>query len=122
MLFNYLMKIVRLGMTESGLLFLTFASKNLQLTSEEKKIVSKYILSLTNWLYTTSGYYDKTVPGTNFNFDVRALNKNFGNYMGHLKTAVDNCKETQFYFHDGFIRSLYERNKTQFQQYEMQHH
>lgn len=111
------MKIVRLGMTESGLLFLTFASKNLQLTPEEKKIVGKYILSLTNWLYTTSGYYDKTVPGNNFNFDIRALNKNFGEYMGHLKTAVDDCKETQFYFHDGFIRSLYERNKIQFQQH-----
>lgn len=108
------MKIVRLGMTESGLLFLTFASKNLQLHPEEKKAISKYILSLTNWLYTTSGYYDKTVPGNNFNFDVRALNKNFMEYMNHLKIAVANCKETQFYFHDGFIRSLYERNKEQF--------
>ena len=108
------MKIVRLGMTESGLLILTFASKHLQLNPEIKKQISKYIISLTNWLYTTSGYYDKTVPGNKFNFDVRALNKNFSDYMGHLADAVKDCEETQFYFHEGFIKNLYEHSKELF--------
>lgn len=109
------MKIVRLGMTESGLLFLTWASKHLQLAPDVKKAISKNIISLMNWLYTTSGYYDKTVPGTKFNFDVRGLNTNFSNYMGHLATAVKDCEQAQFYFHDGLIRSLYEQTKELFQ-------
>lgn len=111
------MKIVRLGMTESGILLLTFASKHLHLRPDIKKRIGKHILSLMNWLYTTSGYYDKTVPGTKFNFDFRGLNRNFSRYMEHLATAVNDCEETQFYFHDGFIRSLYEHYKEQFQQH-----
>jgi hypothetical protein len=108
------MKIVRLGMTESGLLLLTFASKNLNLEPAIKQQIGKYIMSLVNWLYTTSGYYDKTVIGTKFNFTHSALNLNFSRYMGHLKEAVNNCKETQFYFHDGFIRQLFEKYKEEF--------
>ena len=73
------MKIVRLGMTESGLLFLTYLSKNFDLTPEVKAAVSRNIMNLTNWLYTTSGYYDKSVNGNRFNFDATALNKNFFN-------------------------------------------
>jgi hypothetical protein len=109
------MKIVRLGMTESGLLFLTWASKNLQLAPDVKKAISKNIISLMNWLYTTSGYYDKSVPGTKFNFDVRGLNKNFTEYINHLAVAVRDCEQAQFYFHDGLIRSLYEQTKELFQ-------
>jgi hypothetical protein len=108
------MKIVRLGMTESGLLLLTFASKNLNLQPNIKKQISKSIMSLMNLLYTTSGYYDKTVSGTKFNFDVRALNKNFFAYMEQLAVSVANCESTQFYFHDGFIMSLFEQHKEQF--------
>ena len=108
------MKIVRLGMTESGLLFLTYLSKNFDLTPEVKAAVSRNIMNLTNWLYTTSGYYDKSVNGNRFNFDATALNKNFFNYIEHLKIAVKDCEQTQFYFHDGFIRNTYEQIKDKF--------
>lgn len=108
------MKIVRLGMTESGLLFLTYASKHLNLPPNIKKHISKNIMQLMNWLYTTSGYYDNTVPGTKFNFDIRGLNKNFSGYIEHLSIAVKNCEQAQFFFHDGLIRQLFNQVKTQF--------
>ena len=108
------MKIVRLGMTESGLLFLTYLSKNISLPPDIKRAVSKNIMNLLNWLYTTSGYYDKNVNGTKFNFDIKALNANFLNYIEQLKISVKGCEQTQFYFHDGLIRSLYEQVKDKF--------
>jgi hypothetical protein len=100
------MKIVRLGQTETSLLFLTYFSKNFQLEPQLKRNISKLILSLLNWLYSTSGYYDKNVKGTYFDFDVTALNKNFFKYIEHLQIAVSNCETTQFFFHDSTMQLL----------------
>ena len=109
------MKIVRLGMTESGILLLTYAYKNGNFPPPVKQQIMKYLLSLTNWLYTTSGYYDKAVEGRKFNFTDSALTDNFDVLLDHLGLAVNDCKETQFYFHDGFVMSLYENLKSKFQ-------
>ncbi len=82
------MKIVRLGMTEGGLLLMTFVSRYCNPDSSTKQQISKGIMSLMNWLYTTSGYYDKTVPGNKFNFNVTALNQNYFKYIKHLEESV----------------------------------
>lgn len=111
------MKIVRLGMTESGLLFLNWICKNIHLNEEQRQIIMKHIMNLTNWLYTTSGYYDKSVKGDKFNFDESCLNKNYYKFIGHLETAVQKCHETRFYFHDGLIMNLYIQFKEQFHNY-----
>jgi hypothetical protein len=100
------MKIVRLGSTETTLLFLTYLSKNHTLDAELKKHISKKLLSCVNWLYSTSGYYDKSVNGTHFNFDVRALTKNYFEFIKHLETAVGNCEITQFFVHEGLVLQL----------------
>jgi hypothetical protein len=100
------MKIVRLGMTETSLLFLTFVSRNYNLDSETKKMISRIIMSMVNWLYTTSGYYDKTVVGNHFNFDVKALNSNYFKFINHLEESVGNCEITQFFVHEGFVMGL----------------
>jgi hypothetical protein len=107
------MKIIRLGMTESGLLFLSWVitRKFNELNPDIRKLISRNIFSLMNWLYTTSGYYDKNVVGNKFNFNYDAFNSNFYKYIDHLRTSVNDCDETQLYFHDGLIRSLYERYK-----------
>jgi hypothetical protein len=109
------MKIVRLGMTESGILLLTFAHQHGNFPPPVKHQIFHYLLHLTNWLYTTSGYYDKAVTGSKFNFTETAVyTDNFNNLIKHLGLAVNGCNETQFYFHDGFIRSLYESLKDRF--------
>ena len=88
-------------MTESGLLFLNWVYKSVKLNQEQRQMIMKQIMNLTNWLYTTSGYYDKSVKGDKFNFDQSSLNVNYYNFIGHLETAVKDCTETRFYFHDG---------------------
>ena len=108
------MKIVRLGMTEGGLLLMTFVSRHCNPDSLTKQHISKGIIGLMNWLYTTSGYYDKTVAGNKFNFDVTALNQNYFKYIKHLEESVSNCESTQFFFHDGFIMNLFLKHKQQF--------
>jgi len=108
------MKIVRLGMTESSLFFLTYISRKFILDPITKQQISKIILSLVNWLYTTSGYYDKSVIGNNFNFNVTALNKNYFKFINHLEQSVNNCEETHFFIHEGFVMNLLNKYKTNF--------
>jgi hypothetical protein len=108
------MKIVRLGQTESSLLFLTYISRAFNLDKNTKKRISTIILSLVNWLYSTSGYYDKNVKGSHFDFDITALNKNYFNYINHLEEAISNCEITQFFFHEGFVMNLLNIYKNDF--------
>jgi len=114
------MKIVRLGMTETSLLFLTFVLKNYKLEQNIKQNISKIMMIMVNWLYSTSGYYDKSVSGNHFNFDVKALNAHFFQFINELKESVGNCHTTQFFVHEGFVMSLLNKYKDDFiQQYQI---
>jgi len=42
-----------------------------------KKQLSNVLKSYTNWLYTTAGYYDKAVCGSQMDFDETAFTKNY---------------------------------------------
>lgn len=108
------MKIVRLGMTETSLIFLTFLSRNVNLEPEIKKKISRIIMSMINWLYSTSGYYDKSVKGNHFNFDVKSINSNYFKFINHLEEAVGNCEITQIFVHEGFVMSLLNMYKNDF--------
>jgi hypothetical protein len=110
------MKIVRLGMTETELLFLTYVIRYQRafIPPNIKPQISKFIMSMVNWLYTTSGYYDKSVKGNYFNFDVTALNQNYLKYLEHLEISVAGCEQTQIYLHDGLPMSLFEHFKEGF--------
>ena len=101
-------------MTEAGLLLMTFVSRHCNPDSNIKQMISRNMMSLTNWLYTTAGYYDKTVAGNHFNFNVTAFNVRFFEFIGHLEQAVGDCEQTQVYFHDGFIMYLYQQYKDKF--------
>jgi hypothetical protein len=104
------MKVVRLGMTESGLLLLNYVLTHLNPNDAIKQNIAKYMMSLVNWLYKTSGYYDKTVH----TIDFTAINSNFLNFIKHLEISVGNCEKTQFFFHEGFVMSLFNKCKEQF--------
>jgi hypothetical protein len=109
------MKIIRLGMTEAGLVFLTYLSGSGLINDPIlKKNISDSIISLVNWLYTTSGYYDKEVKANYFNFDITSLNKNFFNFIKDLRLTLENCDRTYMLFHKGFITSLFEKYGKEF--------
>ena len=111
------MKIVRLGSTETSLLFLTFLSRNYKLHPDLKKQISQVILSCINWLYSTSGYYDKKVSGNHFNFNASALCTNYFNFIKHLEQAIANCEITQFFVHEGFVMNLLKTYQNDFIQH-----
>ena len=58
----------------------------------------------SNWLYSTSGFYDKQIKGSYFNFNAnettnsKVYNKYFSKLLNMLKN-IDNC-HLQLYFHD----------------------
>jgi hypothetical protein len=108
------MKIVRLGMTESSILILTFISKNYILPNDIKHTISKILMNMVNWLYSTSGYYDKSVEGKYFNFNYTALNKNFFSMVTDLGTAIENCEISQMFIHEGFVMNLFNTYKNDF--------
>ena len=106
------MKIVRLGMTETAILLLNFVYRHGRIHTQVKEEIYQYMLNQINWLYTTSGYYDKTVEGDYFNFNESGLNDNFMKYIELLQSSVKGCEETQMYFHEGYIETLFESFNT----------
>lgn len=58
-------KILRLGFTESSLLFIYWMNHHKNINNDNLMMKSKN--DLIKWLYTTSGYYDKTQSGNYFN-------------------------------------------------------
>jgi hypothetical protein len=107
------MKIVRLGNTETHLLFASYIIKYGNEPPELKKQLSHILRNYTNWLYTTAGYYDKAVKGTHFNFDDTAFTKNYFAFINHLEISVGGCKKAEMYMSDAMI-PLFNKYKTDF--------
>ena len=83
---------LRLGMTETTLLFYYWLQNVRHVSNQIFNNVKDSQYTLSNWLYTTSGFYDKTIRGTYFNFDggkcVAAARYN--TYMSGLLTMMKN--------------------------------
>ena len=94
------MKIVRLGYTETSLLLIHYIKKNKKynFTMDE----NNFINHLINWLYTTSGYYDKSMKGDYFNFDGHECINSvvYNDYMNKLLLNLNNCDILQLNFHN----------------------
>jgi hypothetical protein len=54
---------LRLGYTETTLLFYYYLNKN----NISNEIILNSQQNFINWLLTTSGFYDKKIKGSNFN-------------------------------------------------------
>jgi hypothetical protein len=97
---------IRLGYTESQLLFYYYLDK---FNVYDKKSYEERQTSLINWLYSTSGFYDKTITGSYFNFDANHIkttdiyNKYFDKVLENLKNI--NCKII-FNFHDQDVKYI----------------
>jgi hypothetical protein len=77
-------KILRLGFTECTLLAHYFYKKN-NIYIKPNSLRSEF--NLINWLYTTSGYYDKTVEGNYFN--AKHKNNIYPNtYVSYMETVM----------------------------------
>jgi hypothetical protein len=109
---------IRLGYTESQLLFYYYLDKH---TTFDKKEYEVRQNDLINWLYSTSGFYDKTVSGTYFNFDTQNLkntdiyNKYFEKVLKNIKN-INNCK-IKLNFHDSDMDLIPQEIKDEFNKY-----
>ena len=94
------MKIVRLGYTETSLLFIFYIKNYKKYICNKDE--NENIKNLINWLYTTSGYYDKSIKGDYFNFDTyKCVNSIIYNeYMSKLLINLYDCDILQLNFHN----------------------
>ena len=107
------MKIVRLGDTESHLLFIFYILKYGNEDPYLKKQLSNVLKNFTNWLYTTAGYYDKAVIGSQMNFDETAFTKNYFAFINHLEISIGGCEKAQFYMGENMM-PLFNKYKNDF--------
>lgn len=106
------MKISRLGMTESGLLISYFAYTHSAIDDKLKQQAKDRMPGLLQWLYTTSGYYDTTVKGSNFDFSQDALTSNVERFIQHLAISLRGSEEAQLFVHEGLYMKLLEAVKS----------
>jgi len=98
-------KILRLGYTESDLLFTYFV---VNIAREKIDIMNDDFLrinteNMLNWFYTTSGFYDKSMTQININC---FFSENFNSYMKRLINIIKNSTKCVLYFHD-YIKEYY---------------
>jgi hypothetical protein len=94
---------LRLGMSESSLLFLYFIENYINLPNQgHKNLLIKNRKNILNWLFSTSGYFDVKIRGRLFNFDAEYNNiinsKTYNTYFEELIQFIKNNTFTEFYF------------------------
>lgn len=91
---------LRLGMSESSLLLLYFIEKYTE--GYNKNLLIQCRKHILNWLFTTSGYFDKEIKGRLFNFDNeynKIINtKCYNDYFEQLLCFIKNNTFDEFYF------------------------
>lgn len=101
-------KFLRLGMTETSLLFFYWYQKNI---SQNNKRINDGKHALIKWLYTTSGYYDKTIKS---NYMDATHNKNdtiiYNKYMENLLNFIKNADNFNYGVH-------YDTNTNEFKKF-----
>lgn len=93
------MKFQRPGYTEGSLLILDFI-KDFQDVKNLNKLFKTYI----NWLYTTSGFYDRNIAGCYFDFNHEVIleSENFNNFINLYKNSLFDCSKLNLLYHKNF--------------------
>lgn len=93
------MDTIRLGFTETTLLFFWYLDKKII----DNKCYFNDQCNLLNWLCSTSGFYDKEIIGSYFDFDTSRLkyNKTYNKYFKKLFHFLkDNNSQIELCFHE----------------------
>jgi hypothetical protein len=96
-------KILRLGLSESTLLFIFWVENYKKINIKEENKKNNNILEVKkligNWLYTTSGYYDKQIKGSYFNFGYINDTNIYIEYMKTIYNILLNSDMLNLSFH-----------------------
>lgn len=107
---------LRLGFTETTLLFYFYLDTIVN-DDSIKLLYNGSQNGLINWLYSTSGFYDKTIIGDYFNFDGIKCTESvcYNNYMNKLLNIIKKTTIVRLCFH-GINQNLI-KYKEQFIEY-----
>ncbi len=102
---------LRLGMTETTLLYYYYLENIIKVPFDKNTFDSKK--NLVNWLFTTSGFYSKTITGSYFNFNpIQIYNsKIYNKYMRQLFNIIKGSDNIHLNFHNISITSYLESFK-----------
>jgi len=83
---------IRLGFTEATLLVIYLLKKSNILTEDEKIQFDKEEIKFINWLYSTSGFYDKEIKGQYFDYDYENAKKSvvYNEYFERITNTIKN--------------------------------
>jgi hypothetical protein len=92
------MKIQRSGYTETDLIFCNFLKNQLNIKDSLLDTIEKNFI---NWLYTTSGWYDKNINGSYFDIDyISVLNSYvYKEWIHQYSMALKNSDHVTLLFH-----------------------
>jgi hypothetical protein len=87
---------LRLGLTETTLFFYYWLENNRHADASIINEIHSSKHNMINWLYTTSGFYDKSIQGTYFNINSTAalLSSIYNTYMTNLLEIIKNTELT----------------------------
>lgn len=93
------MKYQRPGYTESTLMLANYLKK--VNPDYYRLVIDKSFRTFINWLYTTSGFYDKSIDGTYFNFNSKDIinSECFIKFINTYEQSMFNCDKLNFLVH-----------------------
>lgn len=106
------MKIQRTGYTETDLIFCDYLKNIIGIEDEKVLKVEKRMI---NWLYSSSGWYDKTIRGSYFDIDHQQVvcDSNYHKFLSEYKTSISKSDHLiilihrhHFYEHIAYLNSF----------------
>lgn len=97
------MKLQRTGYTEGDLIFCNYLKNTFNLYND--KVLNNIEYTFINWLYTTSGWYDKSIKGKYFDMDVVSIlnSKVYKEFINLYMQSVTNSDHLILLFHENYF-------------------
>ena len=107
---------LRLGFTQTTLLFYYWLKKVKNLSSRQINPFCNSETKLVQWLYSTGGFYDKSIKGNYFNFDsLKCLEST--NYNTYMSTLLEIIKDSELELHFHNLQPEFLPYKQEFENY-----
>lgn len=94
-----LIKLQRTGKTEGCLIFNHYLKKKYSISFVESEEL------FINWLYTTSGWYDSTIDGSNMDIDTKAVKQSpvYNRWLEDYTQALKGADHVQVMYHEYYF-------------------
>lgn len=103
------MKLQRAGFTEGTLIFCHYLRSLIE--PENQYLLDSVENTFINWLFTTSGWYDNTIPGSYFNFIAKdiVLHSTYKEFLSKYTTALKFSDHVILPIHEPYLAKFLHR-------------